>query len=124
MSDMDFYSRLRFACDEKGTSVTNMCRRLNISSGVIGNWKRGVLPTGGVLVKISIFLDVSADWLLFGAERPKKEERPDPNETELLNLFRQLSERDKIKWIVRTEDYVAAVNNITAPWWSAVEYDK
>ena len=55
---MTFYERLRFICKEKGTTVTNMLSNLGIATGSTGNWKRGSIPNGDILMKI-------ADYLVF-----------------------------------------------------------
>lgn len=66
-------------------------------------------PNYEILKSIADFFNVSTDWLLTG-EDPKKEQLPDPEnviqhilgeltdeEIKIIELFRQLSDRDKIK---------------------------
>lgn len=90
---MTFYERLRLICSEKGFTVTNMLSKLGISTGSTGNWKKGQLPKGDVLIKISDYLNVSIDYMLTG------EYRSDINKDEkkLIELYRTTPERAKYK---------------------------
>lgn len=99
---MNFYERLRAICKEKGTTVTNMLSKLNISTGSTGNWKRGSLPNGDILMKIADYLDTSIDYILLG------EFRSDLNsdEKQLVELYRITPDRAKYKVICDMERIV------------------
>ena len=99
---MTFYERLRFICKEKGTTVTNMLSNLGIATGSTGNWKRGSLPNGDVLMKIADYLDTSIDYILLG------EFRSDLNsdEKQLVELYRITPDRAKYKVICDMERIV------------------
>lgn len=66
-----FYSRLKQVCKDKGTTATTVLKQLNISTGAVGNWKKGSLPTGDILAALSTYLDVSMDYLVFGKQPPE-----------------------------------------------------
>ena len=99
---MTFYERMRFICKEKGTTVTNMLSNLGIATGSTGNWKRGSLPNGDVLMKIADYLDTSIDYILLG------EFRSDLNsdEKQLVELYRITPDRAKYKVICDMERIV------------------
>ncbi len=99
---MTFYERLRFICKEKGTTVTNMLSNLGIATGSTGNWKRGSLPNGDILIKIADYLNTSIDYILLG------EFRSDLNseEKQLVELYRLTPDRAKYKVICDMERIV------------------
>ncbi|MDE5584119.1 MAG: helix-turn-helix domain-containing protein [Ruminococcus sp.] len=99
---MNFYERLREICKKKGTTVTNMLSKLGISTGSTGNWKKGQLPKGDILIKIADYLNTSIDYILFG------EFRSDLNsdEKQLVELYRITPERAKYKVICDMEKIV------------------
>ncbi len=51
-----FYERLQQLCKKQGTSVSKMLKELGLSTGSTGNWKKGQLPKGDVLIKIANYL--------------------------------------------------------------------
>lgn len=99
---MMFYERLRTLCKERGTTVTNMLSKLGISTGSTGNWKKGQLPKGDILIKIADYLNTSVDYILFGEYRSdiSKDER------KLVELYRITPERAKYKVICDMERIV------------------
>ncbi len=90
---MMFYERLREICKERGTTVTNMLSKLGIATGSTGNWKKGSLPNGEILIKIADYLNTSIDYILLGEYRNdiSKEEK------KLIELYRMTPERAKYK---------------------------
>lgn len=99
---MMFYERLRDICKERGTTVTNMLSKLGIATGSTGNWKRGSLPNGEILIKIADYLNTSIDYILLG------EFRSDMNsdEKQLVELYRLTPDRAKYKVICDMERIV------------------
>lgn len=99
---MNFYERLREICKEKGTTVTNMLTKLGIATGSTGNWKRGSLPNGDVLIKIAKYLDTSVDYILLGEYRSDISK----DEKKLIELYRKTPERAKYKVLCDMERIV------------------
>lgn len=99
---MAFYERLREICKEKGTTVTNMLSKLGISTGSTGNWKKGQLPKGDILIKIADYLDTSVDYILLGEYRSDITN----DEKKLVELYRITPERAKYKVICDMERIV------------------
>ncbi|MBO5104360.1 MAG: helix-turn-helix domain-containing protein [Ruminococcus sp.] len=79
-----------------------MLSNLGIATGSTGNWKRGSLPNGDVLMKIADYLDTSIDYILLG------EFRSDLNsdEKQLVELYRITPDRAKYKVICDMERIV------------------
>lgn len=99
---MNFYERLREICKERGTTVTNMLGKLGIATGSTGNWKRGSLPNGDVLIKIADYLNTSIDYILLGEYRSDISK----DEKKLVELYRLTPERAKYKVICDMERIV------------------
>jgi transcriptional regulator with XRE-family HTH domain len=54
----------------RGMTKKLFCEQLGISTGNLGDWKRGKsTPSTNKLVEISSFFDVSLDWLILGKEQ-------------------------------------------------------
>lgn len=60
-----FYVRLHGLLDSKNISHRKMCRQLGICKGTMQNWRcRGNIPSGDMLLRLSLYLDTSVDYLL------------------------------------------------------------
>lgn len=99
---VDFYERLRETCKERGTTVTNMLSKLGIATGSTGNWKRGSLPNGDILIKIADYLNTSIDYILLGEYRSDVSK----DEKKLVELYRITPERAKYKVLCDMENIV------------------
>lgn len=64
-----FYDQLQEICRTRGIKPTNLLIELNLSTGSLSNWKKGVTPKGEILEKIATRLDVSTDYLLGKTEK-------------------------------------------------------
>lgn len=64
---MTIYERIEFLIKQKGLTKKSFCEQLNISTGNMGDWKRGKSTPGThKLIEISAFFQVSLDWLILG----------------------------------------------------------
>lgn len=88
-----FYERLKKICTEQNTTVTRMLREIGLSSANTGYWKKGQLPKGDALIKISEYLGVSIDFLLTGEYFIGL----DDDENNLLALYRSVPEKARYK---------------------------
>ncbi|MCM1506147.1 MAG: helix-turn-helix domain-containing protein [Ruminococcus flavefaciens] len=61
-----FFEQLTKACKMRNITVTNLTTYLQISKSNVTNWKKGTIPNGEVIVRISEYLGVSTDFLLKG----------------------------------------------------------
>ncbi|MBP2000566.1 transcriptional regulator with XRE-family HTH domain [Paenibacillus shirakamiensis] len=64
------YDRIELLIQAKGMTKKKFCSELSISTGNLGDWKRGKsTPSTNKLIEISIYFDISLDWLMTGRER-------------------------------------------------------
>lgn len=95
-----FYDRLKQLCAERNTTVTQMLREIGLSSANTGYWKKGQLPKGDALLKISKYLNVSADMLLTGDPLSGFDE----DEARLLELYRNVPKKAQYKALCDFEE--------------------
>lgn len=89
-------------CKEHNTSVSGMLKDLGLSTGSTGNWKKGLLPKGEILIKIADYLDTSVDYILFGEYRSDMT----ADENELLALYRTAPDRARYKILCDFENII------------------
>lgn len=88
-----FYERLQMICKERGITVTKMLSDLGLSTGSTGNWKKGQMPKGDILVKIADYLDTSIDYIIFGEYRTGLTS----DELRLIELYNTIPDKAKYK---------------------------
>ncbi|OKP98938.1 helix-turn-helix domain-containing protein [Paenibacillus sp. P46E] len=66
------YERIEYLIKQKGITKKSFCEQLNISTGNMGDWKRGKSTPGThKLIEIGAFFHVSLDWLILGRKTPE-----------------------------------------------------
>ena len=70
---MTFWDRFYNLCIENNTKPNPVASELKISSGTVSGWKSGAKPNTSHLERLSIYFDVSIDYLL-GKTNSKKEQ--------------------------------------------------
>lgn len=95
---MNFYDNLKQVCDEKGVKITPTVLSCGGTKGVLGGWKKGILPNSEIVMNLSVLLNVPTDKLLFGKE--KSPTLPE-DELELLKYYKELPEKEQMKLIGR-----------------------
>ncbi|WP_408894337.1 helix-turn-helix domain-containing protein [Paenibacillus taichungensis] len=85
------YERIEHLIAERGMTKKAFCQQLKISTGNLGDWKRGKsIPSTNKLIEIASFFDVSLDWLMIG--RPSKEAMVrEKREDYFFDVLRQLN---------------------------------
>ncbi|MCJ8013128.1 helix-turn-helix domain-containing protein [Paenibacillus sp. KQZ6P-2] len=64
------YDRIESLIKMRGMTKKLFCEELGISTGNLGDWKRGKsTPSTNKLVEIASYFDVSLDWLILGKEQ-------------------------------------------------------
>lgn len=87
---MKFIDVLNMLIDEKGISVNQMAKELNLGSGTFATWrKRGTVPSGETLQKLSDYFGVTTDFLLNGPQ-PTENQHSQP---EISLLEQEIMER-------------------------------
>ncbi|MGP0575906.1 helix-turn-helix domain-containing protein [Paenibacillus peoriae] len=67
MGDQTIYQRIEALIKDRGMTKKAFCEKLKISSGNLGDWRRGKTTPGTThLIQISDFFNVSLDWLMKG----------------------------------------------------------
>lgn len=67
---MSIYERIELLIKNAGMTKKAFCLELGISTGNLGDWKRGKsTPSTNKLIEIAAFFDVSLDWLMTGREK-------------------------------------------------------
>ncbi|RUT46631.1 XRE family transcriptional regulator [Paenibacillus anaericanus] len=67
---MSIYDRIEILIKNKKITKKKFCMDLGISTGNLGDWKRGKsTPGSNKLIDIAMYFDVSLDWLMTGHER-------------------------------------------------------
>ena len=66
---LTIYERIEFLIKNNGMTKKLFCEELGISTGNLGDWKRGKsTPSTHKLIEIGEYFDVSLDWLIVGKE--------------------------------------------------------
>jgi transcriptional regulator with XRE-family HTH domain len=86
---------------QKNITAYQLEKDTGIKQSTFWNWKNGTQPAGDKLQTIISYLGVSPNEI-FGYENIELNE----NEKELLSIFKQLPEREQIKFIGKAEDYL------------------
>ena len=104
-----FWDNFYQACLNKGTKPNPLAKELQIASGSMTAWKSGKLPNGETLLKIANYLGVSVDYLLGRTDEPNTSNTSQltQNEQELLDIFKNFSERDQIKILGKMEEWIS-----------------
>lgn len=61
---MNFWKQFCIIAERKGVKPHKALMEMDISSGCAVNWKRGSMPNGETLIKISKYFNVSIDEML------------------------------------------------------------
>lgn len=119
---MEFHEILTKLLKVRKITAYQISKDTGISQTAIGKWKKGEqYPTADKLKLLADYLVVTTDYLLTGKETSSTAttiELPSlqltENEKELLNLFKQLSDREQLKLIGRVEGMVEEIqkNNL------------
>ena len=103
-----FYERFIRACEVRNIAPTTAIRSLDCSSGMMKSWRDGGRPRADIVARMSVLLDVSADYLL---ELTDVMERQAPQEAVL-----EESERALIDALRSADDVLrqAALRSVNA----------
>lgn len=103
---MTICERMFNELDQRGLTAYGLCKHLGVNTNTTTSWKqRGTDPPAKYIAQICEFLGCSVEYLLTGADT--RQPHPDgmtDDERELLNLYRSLSERDRILLLGRLQE--------------------
>ena len=94
---------------EKGISVSSMLQDLEMNKNALFTMKKsGYLPRVESLCKFADYFQCSLDYLLGRTEEPNGNQKQlTQNEQELLDIFKNFSERDQIKILGKMEEWIS-----------------
>lgn len=98
-----FIDNLNKIIKEKGITKAKLAREAGIPDSTLRSWENGKDPSLNKVIKISRYFGISIDELV---DNDIYRIELSENEKELLNLFKQMSEREQIKLIGVVEDRV------------------
>lgn len=100
-----FYDNLKAKCESQGLKVSPVVIECGGAIGSINGWKKGSFPNSEILLKLSLRLNTTTDYLLTGKEEKEKSSESELTETELemLEKFNRLMEIDKGRILDRME---------------------
>lgn len=94
----EFYKRLRSLCEERGLTINELVKILDLSSGSPTAWKKGATPREVTLSKIADYFGVTTDYLLGKEKTPTVSgERDILDEVDIAfyNGFKELTEEQQ-----------------------------
>ena len=97
---MEYIRRIEKILKKRNKTTAEMLKELNLSAGLISNWKKGTEPSANKLLQICEYLNISIDYVLKGEEN---KENLSKNEKEMLHYFNKLDDREQLKEIARLE---------------------
>lgn len=104
-----FYDYLKEICIKNNTTPTQLLKDINVSTGSLGNWKKGALPNSDIIIRIATHLNVSTDYLLLGKDSVSSiavvdakeiiKDSLSADERSLVNTYRDLNIDGKTKML-------------------------
>lgn len=90
-----FWDRFSLLCNSNATSPNAVAKKIGVSNATCTKWKNGSIPNGETLVRLSVALNCSIDYLLGRTDNPQSHkgektgtqiliERLTPEEQELI----------------------------------------
>ncbi len=98
-----FYDNLKEECELQGLKITPLVLECGGNKGALSGWKKGASPNSDIVMKISVRLNVPADYLLFG--RQNKANEQDPDEQRLITAYRKLTDEGKRAVLHQAENF-------------------
>lgn len=91
---MSMVDRICELAHEKGTSISALEKTLGLGNGIIGKWRKQS-PSCDKLKLVADYLNATIDYLLTGKKECSSTANLTPDEHELLQYFKKLSDKSK-----------------------------
>lgn len=110
--DLSIINNIIQILSKKGLSQNELCKYLGITTSTMSTWKkRNSDPPAKYIIRICEFLNISPYMLLTGKECQTETNNAhsslNENESEMLEIFRQFTDREQIKIIGKMEAWFA-----------------
>jgi transcriptional regulator with XRE-family HTH domain len=93
---VDFATNFKRLCNERGTTPTNVCKALGLSTSKVNMWNNGSLPKQEMLVTLAKHLNCSVMDFFMDEELNNFLDTPlNDDELDILKVYRSLDRRDK-----------------------------
>lgn len=102
---MYLYERVIFLCSKKNITKTQLEKELGFSQNSINKWKSS-MPSMAKIQSVANYFNVSAEYLLFGTEKPSYEEK----KKEAVSLVEELTP-EEIKKLLEYKDFLISQRN-------------
>lgn len=90
-----FWERFYALCLANGKKPLQIVKELSIASGIITKWKKGTIPNGETLIKLSEYLECSVDYLLGRTDEPTSDTYLNSKEKKLIAAYRNKPDMQK-----------------------------
>lgn len=97
---MSMVDRISELTHKKGLSISALEKAVGLGNGIIGKWKKQS-PSCDKLKLVADYLNTTIDFLLTGEEDTLTQ-----NETEMIKIFQNFSDREQVKIIGRMEEWL------------------
>lgn len=101
---MTFAENINRICKEKGTTLTGLCKRLNIATSKVTAWNNGSLPKEDMMVRLAQGLGCSVMDFFADEEDLANVQPRDEDEKDILRVYRALSRRTKHEFMAMVYD--------------------
>lgn len=91
-----FYETLKKLCEKNNTTITQVLKKMNISTSKGTAWKKGSIPNGAIIQKIADYFEVSTDFLLTGKEKTAEGIELTAVDKEVIEIVSKLSDEKKM----------------------------
>lgn len=103
---MDFATNFNRICREKGTTPTNVCKELGLSTSKVNMWNNGSLPKQEMLLTLAKHLGCSVmDFFADEEDLRKKAEPENDDEFDILRVYRMLDRRAKHEFMAMVYEF-------------------
>lgn len=92
---MRFATNINRICSQRGTTLTAVCRSLNLSTSKVTTWNNGSLPKEDVMLMLARVLECSVMDFFTDDDEPRLNYCKDEDERDALRIYRSLTRREK-----------------------------
>lgn len=123
---MSFYERFAKLCEKKGVTPSGVTKAIGIGTANATYWKKGSIPSGETVLKLSKYFGVTTDYLLgitnFSYPLEPDEEEKESNEDDYSSCFIHYIESLGYEFVFNGED-IFLIREIDNFWFDLTHSD-